>query len=120
MILDDFTKTERTRIDCLYGSDFAGDITQDDVKLIARFEYARAYEDIQAELNHEQIANDSKRDLENAQMLCDQALANMQEQQIRALARLDALEKRERPTIEQAQKEELKPQNMTRTVRDGK
>lgn len=118
--MDEFTKTERARIDYLYGSDFEGDITQDDIKLISRFEYARAYEDIQAEIKREQTANDSKRDLENAQMLCDQALANMQEQQARALARLDALEKRERPTIEQAQKEELKPQNMTRTVRDGK
>ena len=118
--MDDFTKAERARIDYLYGNDFSGDITQEDIKLISRFEYARAYEDIQSDMKREQTANDSKRDIEIAQSLLEQALSNMQEQQARAIARLDALEKRERPTIEDAQKNEFNVVQRSAVTHDGK
>ena len=118
--MEKFTATESDRINVLYAEGFKGEITADDIALISRFEYSKAYEAIQAEIKNEEIKAGAKARAEGTQSVFEQAMSNMQELHARALARMDALEKRERPTIEQAQKEELKPQNMTRTVRDGK
>ena len=118
--MEKFTATETDRINVLYADGFKGEITADDIALISRFEYMKAYSAIEYEMKEKETQEKMRTMIDNAQTITDKALNALNDLHTFALSRMAALEKRERPTIEQAQKEELKPQNMTRTVRDGK
>lgn len=101
--MDEFTKAERARIDYLYGTDFEGEISTDDVKLISRFERVKAEQQIQFEQQSEAAKSEAKRANDEAQGIFAKAMSNLDELHTRALSRMDRLEKRERETIEQAQ-----------------
>ena len=104
--MEKFTAEETDRINVLYGTNFKGEVTADDIALIARFEYMKAYNDIETQMKENETSTKLKRDADNAQSLFEQAFSNLQEMQQRAIERYDRLEKRERPSIEQAQKDE--------------
>ena len=117
--MDEFTKVEIERINYLYGNDFKGELTAIDVKLIARFEYARAKEDIESDINRKEHKEDIENNLEAMRSIKEQAIANLESIQKYALSRLESLEKRERPTIEDAQKNELKIDNAPAVLHHG-
>ena len=104
--MEKFTAKETDRINVLYAENFKGEITADDIALISRFEYMKAYNDIETQNKENETSAKLKRDSDNAQSLFEQAMTNMQQLQERAMSRYDKLEKRERPTIEEAQKDE--------------
>lgn len=118
--MDEFTKAERARIDYLYGTDFEGDISTDDVKLIARFERVKAEQQIEFEQQSESAKNDAKRANDEAQGIFAKAMSNLDELHTRAIARMDRLEKREHISIEDAQKSEIKIENRSAVSHDGK
>ena len=116
--MDEFTNEEKYRIDALYGTDFE-DITPEDAQLIARYEAYKAKEDerIQAEIKTMQAETEQR--LAYAKEQQKQAMDNLNELHERALARLERLEKRERPSIEDAQKSEIKIENRSAVSHDG-
>lgn len=90
--MDEFTKTERARIDYLYGNDFKGDITPDDVKLISRFESMLANQKMQFEQNKKESLEEIKSMNDEAQSAFVKAMDNLNELHERAIARLDRVE----------------------------
>lgn len=118
--MDEFTKTELMRIDYLYGNDFKGDITTDDVKLISRFEYARAREDIESEMDREKQKEEISENLKSSENITNTAIENLNSILSYAMERLERLEKRERPTIEDAQKDEFNVVQRSAVTHDGK
>ena len=117
--MEDFLKSEIERINYLYGNDFKGDITPDDVKLISRFEYARAKEDIESEKDREEHKENIKNNLETMHSIKERAFSELDAIHDYAFSRLERLEKRERPTIEDAQKNELKIDNAPAVLHHG-
>ena len=118
--MEKFTAEETDRINVLYGTGFKGEINEDDIKLISRFEYMKAYNDIETQNKENEISTKLKRESANAQSIFEQALSNMQELQQRALSRYEKLEKRERPTIEDAQKDEFNVVQRSAVTHNGK
>lgn len=118
--MEKFTAKESDRINELYANGFKGEITADDISLISRFEYMKAYNDIQASIENEKLKDGAKLRADNTQSMFDQAMENMRELHEIALARLERLEKRERPSIEDAQKSEIKIENRSAVSHDGK
>ena len=104
--MEKFTAEETDRINVLYGTNFKGEVTADDIALIARFEYMKAYNDIETQMKENETSTKLKRDADNAQSMFSQAMENMRELHELAIARMERMEKRERPSIEQAQKDE--------------
>ena len=117
--MEEFLKSEIERINYLYGNDFKGDITPDDVKLIARFEYQKAKNEIEYKIENDKILEKAENNVKGAQSVFEKAISNMEELHARALGRMDRLEKRERPTIEDAQKNELKIDNAPAVLHHG-
>jgi myo-inositol-1-phosphate synthase len=103
--MDEFTNEEKYRIDALYGTDFEN-ITPEDAQLIARYEAYKAKEDEKIQAEIKAIQDESAQRLEYAKEQQKQAMDNLNELHARALARIERMEKRERPSIEQAQKDE--------------
>ena len=58
--MDEFTKTEMHRIDELYGTDFKGEISTDDVKLIQRYEQMKAKQDLKFKAEVEAMQAESQ------------------------------------------------------------
>lgn len=106
--MEKFTTEETDRLNILYADGFKGEITALDVRLISRFEYMKAFDDITAQMKNEEIKENAKARAAGTQSVFEQALTNMQELHARALANFDKLEKRERPKFEDAQKQEYK------------
>ena len=90
--MDEFTKTERARIDYLYGNDFEGDITSDDVKLISRFESMLANQKTQFEQSKKESLEEIRNLQAEAQSEFIQAMSNLNELHARAIDRLDRFE----------------------------
>ena len=119
-MMEKFTIEETDRLNVLYADGFKGEITADDVALISRFEYMKAFDDITAQMKNEEIKENAKARAAGTQSMFDQAMANMQELHARALANFDKIEKRERINIEDAQKQEYKIENRSVVSHDGK
>ena len=90
--MDEFTKAERARIDYLYGNDFAGDITSDDVKLISRFESALANQKTRFEQSKKESFEEIRNLQAEAQSAFVEAMNNLNELHARAIDRLDRME----------------------------
>ena len=90
--MDEFTKTERARIDYLYGNDFEGDITSDDVKLISRFESMLANQKTQFEQSKKESLEEIRSLQAEAQSAFIQAMSNLNELHARAINNLDRAE----------------------------
>lgn len=99
--MEKFTAKESDRINELYANGFKGEITAYDISLISRFEYMKAYNDIQATIENEKLKDGAKLRADNTQSMFDQAMENMRELHERAIARLDRFESRERARYEQ-------------------
>lgn len=117
--MDEFTNDEKCRIDALYGTDFEN-ITPEDAQLIARYEAYKAKEDEKIQAEIKAIQDESAQRLEYAKEQQKQAMDNLNELHARALARIERMEKRERPSIEDAQKSEIKIENRSAVSHDGK
>ena len=118
--MEKFTIEETDRLNVLYADGFKGEITADDVALISRFEYMKAFDDITAQMKNDEIKKNADVRAAGTQSMFDQAMANMQELHARALPNLEKLEKRERPKFEDAQKQEYKIENRSVVSHDGK
>ena len=62
--MDEFTNDEKHRIDVLYGEDFKGEISPDDVKLIQRFEAYKAKHDVKVQAEIEAMKAESQAKIE--------------------------------------------------------
>ena len=64
--MDEFTNEEKHRIDVLYGEDFKGEISIDDVKLIQRYEAYKAKHDAKVQAEIEAMQAESQAKIEEA------------------------------------------------------
>ena len=90
--MDEFTKAERARLDYLYGNDFNGEVSPDDIKLISKFERLIANQEMQSEQNKKESLDDIRNMNSEAQEAYTQAMCNLNELHARAIARLDRFE----------------------------
>ena len=90
--MDEFTKAERARLDYLYGNDFNGEVSPDDIKLISKFERYLTIQEIQQEQNKKESLDDIRNMNSEAQEAYAQAMNNLNELHARAMARLDRFE----------------------------
>lgn len=89
--MDEFTTEEKERINVLYGSDFA-DTTPDDIKLIQRWEKARAEIDAQFKTENELLQTEFEEKIRIVSAQVEHAMNALDELKEAALARLKAVE----------------------------
>lgn len=73
----DFTNNEKRRINELYGTDFKGEMTPDDVKLIAAWEKYKLEQDAEYQLKRKEQEEITARKIELAEELADIARENL-------------------------------------------
>ena len=87
--MEDFTNEERTRLDILYSSDFKGELSSDDVKLISKFENFKITQRKTADETSENNINEMRQLNSECQNAYNDAMSILNELQARALARLE-------------------------------
>ena len=75
----EFTNEEKDRINKLYGNDFKGELTPDDVKLIANWEHYKIENDMEYQLKIKEQDEIAARKIEIAENLAAIARKNLNE-----------------------------------------
>lgn len=87
----EFTNEQKHRIDVLYGEDFKGELTADDVKLIAEWEKYKIENDLKYQANKKEQDEITARKIEIAEDLAAIARKNLSESANRSRKRWERL-----------------------------